>query len=236
MTQNITKEKSDTVLKKSITVNVYNSEGKATSTVEASNAVLNVELNIQTFSDIYTASKKTAKVYLNKSIVKGESEVSGGGRKPFKQKGTGNARQGSTRSLNQVGGGKFGRHETGARVVKVNKKQTFLLKTMVLSFKYNQGRVICLENLSLESHSSKECLAKISNLTKKLCPPSARKKAKVLMIHQDSKSISYNDQLATRNIQNIKVTSLDKLCSYDLTVSSYIFITPGVLEKLNNKA
>ena len=153
---------------------------------------------------------------------KTRDEVSGGGRKPWRQKGTGNARQGSIRAPQWRGGGVvFGPNPNRNYSKKQNKKERRLAVLSALSYKALDKELIVLENLNLETNKTKEIVSLLTNLN--------IRNNKVLLVVEE---LNENICLATRNLPNVKLVTYSEVNAYDLVSSDNMVITENALTKL----
>lgn len=150
---------------------------------------------------------------------KTRSDVSGGGRKPWRQKGTGNARQGSTRAPHFVGGGVvFGPSSDRNYTKKMNKKVRRLALKSALTYKANDKEVIVLENIKAETNKTKDMLKLLENLNLN---------GKLLIVTTE---LTENLILATRNISSIKLVLANELNTYDVLYCDKLVITQDALK------
>ena len=152
---------------------------------------------------------------------KTRSEVSGGGRKPWRQKGTGNARQGSIRAVQWPGGGIAFGPKPRDYSKKQNRKERRLALLSALSYKNLDKEIIVVENLELENNKTKsmvEVLNKL-NLTNK----------KVLIVVTE---LNENVCLASRNLGNVKISTVEELNTFDVVSADNMLITVEALNKL----
>ena len=153
---------------------------------------------------------------------KTRDEVSGGGRKPWRQKGTGNARQGSIRAPQWRGGGVvFGPTPNRNYSKKQNKKERRLAVLSALSYKALDKELIVLENLNLETNKTTEMVNILTNLN--------IKDNKVLVVVEE---LTENLVLATRNLPNVKLITFNEVNAYDLVRFNNMLITEAALVKL----
>ena len=153
---------------------------------------------------------------------KTRSEVSGGGRKPWRQKGTGNARQGSIRATQWRGGGiVFGPTPNKNYTKKQNKQERRLALLSALSYKVQDNELVVVESLELETNKTKEMVSLLNklNLTN----------SKVLIVVDE---LSENVCLAARNLANLKVVLPTEVNSFDLVKADKMLITEKALNKL----
>ncbi len=150
---------------------------------------------------------------------KNRSEVSGGGRKPWRQKGTGRARQGSIRAVQWVGGGRYGTPVPRDYSKKQNRKERQLAIRSALSEKVDNREIIVLDKLELKTPKTKEMLSLLETL--KISDK------KVLLIVEE-----FNDNiiLATRNLQNVVLILADELNVLDVVGTDVMVITEPALK------
>ncbi len=150
---------------------------------------------------------------------KTRSDVSGGGRKPWRQKGTGNARQGSTRAPHFVGGGVvFGPSSNRNYTKKMNKKVRRLALKSALTYKANDKEVVVLENINAETNKTKDMLKLLESL---------KLSGKLLIVTTE---LTENLILATRNIGSIKLVLANELNTYDVLYCDKLVITQDALK------
>lgn len=150
---------------------------------------------------------------------KTRSDVSGGGRKPWRQKGTGNARQGSTRAPHFVGGGVvFGPSLNRNYTKKMNKKVRRLALKSALTYKANDKEVVVLENINAETNKTKDMLKLLESLNLS---------GKLLIVTTE---LTENLILATRNIGSIKLVLANELNTYDVLYCDKLVITQDALK------
>ena len=183
-------------------ISVKNLNGEKVKDLTLADSIWNIEVNED-------ALKKMVRLQLDASRqgtrkTKNRSEVSGGGRKPWKQKGTGRARQGSIRATQWVGGGVPHGVLPRDYSFKINKKERVLALKSALSSKMQAKEVIVLDNFNLKTSKTKDALKVLEGL--KLTD-------KVLFVTNDDAENLY---LATRNLPNVLVLFGDELNCYDL--------------------
>ena len=152
---------------------------------------------------------------------KNRSEVSGGGRKPWRQKGTGHARQGSIRAVQWVGGGRYGTPVPRDYSKKQNRKERRLALKSALSHKFNDNEVIVMEELSFTTPKTKEMITLLNTL--KIADK------KVLFVVDD---FTENVILATRNIPNVALIAANELNVLDLVNSDVVVFTSEAIKKI----
>ncbi len=154
------------------------------------------------------------------SKAKGRSEVSGGGRKPWRQKGTGNARAGSNRSPLWRGGGVTFGPVPRDYSFKLNKKVIRKSKIMALSDKFSEGKLMVVSDFNFEKPSTKKASSILDNLKV------ANSKVLVVLENLDG-----NELLSFRNMPNVLLTTYRSMNTYEILVSDYMIFTKNSLEK-----
>ena len=152
---------------------------------------------------------------------KNRSEVSGGGRKPWRQKGTGRARQGSIRAVQWVGGGNYGTPVPRDYSKKQNRKERQLALRTALTEKVNDKELIAVENLTLETPKTKDMINLLTNLK------IADKKVLIVV-----KELEENLILASRNLQNVALITADEINVLDLVATNVVLITEDALKAI----
>jgi len=153
--------------------------------------------------------------------VKTRAEVSGGGRKPWRQKGTGNARQGSTRSPQwRHGGIVFGPTTERNYNKKMNKKERRLALKSALSYKVIDSELLVIDNLKLDSNKTKEMLSVMENL---------KLNKSVLFVTND---LSDEVVLASRNIKGVKVILPNEINVLDVTTYHNMVVTEEAIKSI----
>ena len=153
---------------------------------------------------------------------KTRSEVSGGGRKPWRQKGTGNARQGSIRATQWRGGGiVFGPNPNKNYTKKMNKKERRLALKSALAYKVIDKELIVVDELKFESSKTKEMVNLLTKFDIEV--------NKVLVVVSE---LTENVCLAARNLANVKVVTFDEVNAFDLVSADNMLIEVNALDKL----
>ena len=151
--------------------------------------------------------------------VKTRSEVSGGGRKPWRQKGTGNARQGSIRAPHWVGGGVvFGPSANRNYTKKMNRKQRRIALKSALTYKANDKAVVVLEKFDIETNKTKDMLKLLESL---------KLEGKLLIVTTE---LTENMILSTRNIASIKLVLANELNTYDVLYCDKLVMTQDAVK------
>lgn len=182
-------------------VSVYNIEGKVVGDIELNDAVFGVEVN-EHLVHLAVVSQLANKRQGTQSA-KTRAEVSGGGRKPWRQKGTGHARQGSTRAPQWTGGGVVFAPKPRDYSFKMNKKEKNLALKSVLTSKVAENKFIVVDGLTFDEIKTKNMVSVLNNLDVK--------KALVVTGANDK-----NVALSTRNIPGIKTALTNTINVYDI--------------------
>ena len=198
-----------------IELKVLSQTGKEVSTITLDKEVFGVEVNEQVMFDAvmtYLANRRQATAKTKK-----RHEVSGGGKKPFRQKGTGRARAGSSRSPIWVGGGTvFGPDENQNIKIKQNKKEHKLALKSALTKQVNN--LVVLDNLTVEG-KTKEVVSVLKALN--------IANNKVLLVSEDEKVLQ-----GTRNLNNVLVVSKNNISVYDLLNSETLVMVEADVKEL----
>ena len=198
---------------------LYNSEGKETGEVELPENVFGVKLNDDLVHQAVVAQTANARQVL--ADTKDKGEVRGGGKKPWKQKGTGRARHGSSRSPLWKGGGvTFGPTSDRNFSKMINKKMKTKALLMVLSSKLKDNELVVVENIKLEKTSTK----KMKDILGKL-PLSGK-----VLISMDKKNDSIFNSV--KNIQNTSMLASDSLNVVDLLKNKMLVINKKGIERI----
>ena len=192
------------------TVAVYNIEGKEVDKLELNDNVFGVEINehlvhLAVVSQLANGRQGT-------QSAKTRSEVSGGGRKPWRQKGTGHARQGSTRSPQWTGGGVVFAPTPRDYSVKMNKKEKQLAMKSVLTSKVNESKFIVLDELKLAEIKTKQIKAVLDNL----------KVEKALIVTKEKDDVVVK---SANNLPKVATTALNNINVYDILKYDTVVVT-----------
>ena len=192
-------------------LNIYDLAGNQTGTVEVNEAVFGIEPNKTVLHEVLTAELAATKT---------RAMVRGGGRKPFKQKGTGRARQGSIRAPHMVGGGVTFGPQPRSYEKKVNKKVRNLALRSALSAKVANNQIVVLEG-AVEAPKTKT----IVNLVNKIDA-----KQKQLFVVNDLTDVKdYNLYLSARNLENAVVLQPNEIGVYWLLKQEKVILTKEAL-------
>ena len=198
-------------------VSVYNIEGKEVGSIELNDAVFGVEVNEHLVH--MAVVNQLANNRQGKQSAKTRSEVSGGGRKPWRQKGTGHARQGSTRSPQWTGGGVVFAPKPRDYSFKMNKKEKRAALCSALSSKVAESQIIVLDEFKLDEIKTKKFVEVMNNL----------KASKALVVLEGENK---NVVLSGRNIPTVKVTATNEINTYDVLKYETLVVTKAAVEKL----
>lgn len=182
-------------------VSVYNMQGAQVDELELNDAVFGVEINEHLVKMAVTSQLANKRQGTQKA--KTRSEVSGGGRKPWKQKGTGHARQGSTRSPQWTGGGMVFAPVPRDYSIKLNKKERRLALKSALTSRVAESKFIIVDELKLDAIKTKKFAEVLGNL----------KVSKALVVLNDN---DQNVVLSARNIPNVKTALTNTINVYDI--------------------
>ncbi|MCD8501837.1 MAG: 50S ribosomal protein L4 [Bacillaceae bacterium] len=199
-------------------VALYNQNGTQVGDVELSETVFGIEPNNSVLHDAVVMQQ--ASLRQGTHDVKGRSEVRGGGRKPWRQKGTGRARQGSIRSPQWVGGGVVFGPTPRSYSYKLPKKVRRLAIKSALSSKVIANEIVVLEGLGFETPKTKEMVSVLSNL-------SAERKALVVTADYDQ-----NVALSANNIPGVKFVAADGINVLDVLHHDKLVITKDAVQKI----
>lgn len=199
-------------------VNVYNMSGEQTGEIELDENVFGVEVNQHVLYEV--VKNQLANRRQGTHSAKTRAEVRGGGRKPWRQKGTGRARQGSIRAPHWVGGGVTFAPKPRDYSYKVPKKVKRLAMKSALSSKVLNGEIIVLEELTMEEPKTKEMANLLANI----------KSGKKALIVMDDKNI--NVIKSANNIPNVQTTFINTLNVYDILNSDTFIITKEGIRKV----
>ncbi len=209
---------------------VYNQEGKEVSEIELNEAIFGLPWN----ADLVHQAVRVA--FANRRPVlastKDRSEIRGGGRKPWRQKGTGRARHGSTRSpIWRHGGVTFGPTSKRNFKLKINKKMTQKAFLTTLSGKVKDNEILILNDLKLLAPKTKEMAKIMKNFSPFGRSPVGGPKTALLVISE----LSENVKRAAGNLPNLEIININNLNILDILKYQYVILTKGGIEYLNKK-
>ncbi len=198
-------------------VKVLNQEGSIVKDLELNDDIFGVEANMQVVYDVVNAERAAKRQGTHDT--KGRSEVSGGGKKPWRQKGTGRARQGTIRAPQWRGGGIVFGPTPRSYAVKCNKKAVKLAKKCLLSNRLSLNKLVVVEDFNLESFKTKEFVQVLNNLK-------AEGKVVVALANENT-----NVTIAANNIPNVYVQNYSHLSVYDLINADMFILTEEAVKK-----
>lgn len=196
---------------------VYNIEGEKVKEIDLNDSIFNIDVKPEVIHEVVVAQMANNRRPV--AHTKTRSEVKGGGRKPWRQKGTGRARHGSIRSPLWVGGGVvFGPRNDRNFSKKINKKMRKKAILMALSDRFSESNAIIVESLNIETPKTKEAVSIFSKFFNKIFGSKDKKDInsigyKFLIITPNT---NQNLILALRNIPKVKVIRADSLNTKDL--------------------
>ncbi|MGN0328623.1 MAG: 50S ribosomal protein L4 [Lachnospira sp.] len=198
-------------------VSVYNIEGKEVGSMELNDAVFGVEVNEHLVH--MAVVNQLANNRQGTQSAKTRSEVSGGGRKPWRQKGTGHARQGSTRAPQWTGGGVVFAPKPRDYSFKMNKKEKRLALLSALSSKVADSKIVVLDEFKLDEIKTKKFVEVMNNI----------KVDKALVVLEGENK---NVVLSGRNVPTVKVTATNEINTFDVLKYDTLVVTKAAVEKL----
>ena len=198
-------------------VAVYNMEGKEVGTIELNDAVFGVKVNEHLVHMAVVQHLANKRQGTQKAKTRGE--VSGGGRKPWKQKGTGHARQGSTRSPQWTGGGMVFAPVPRDYFFKINKKEKRAALKSALTSKVQDSNLIVVDELKFNEIKTKNFVAVMNNL----------KVEKGLVVIEGNDA---NVVLSARNLPAIDTIQADEINVYDIMKAKKVVLTKNAVAKI----
>ena len=200
-------------------IDVYNIEGKKVDSVNLSEEIFGIEPNEAVVHSVlvnFLANQRQGT-----QSTKTRAEVRGGGRKPWRQKGTGNARQGSIRAPHFVGGGVvFGPTTERNYTKKQNRKERRLALKSALTYKARENGIVVVENIELSNNKTKDFIKLLEDL---------KVTGKTLIV---VKELTDNLILASRNLSNVKVIESHEINTYDVLNYNNVVITEEAVKML----
>ena len=198
-------------------VSVYNIEGKEVGTIDLNDAVFGVEVNehlvhMAVVSQLANKRQGTQKA-------KTRSEVSGGGRKPWRQKGTGHARQGSTRAPQWAGGGVVFAPTPRDYSFKLNKKERRAALKSALTSRVEEKKFIVVDEINFDEIKTKKFQDVLNNLSV----------SKALVVLEDGNK---NAELSARNIADVKTAKTNTINVYDILKYNTVIATKAAVQAI----
>lgn len=196
-----------------------NTNGEKVKDITLNDAVWGIEPNNAVLYDAIILSRASLRQGTHKT--KTRSEVSGGGIKPWRQKGTGRARQGSIRAPHWVGGGTvFGPTPNRNYTKKMNRKERRLALKSALAYKVLEKELIVVDSLNVESAKTKEMLKVLENL---------KANRKTLIVVEE---LTDNLILATRNLESVILLDADEINTLDVVSADNMIITEAAVKRI----
>ena len=196
---------------------VYNMEGKEVGTIELNDAVFGVEVNEHLVH--MAVVQQLANNRQGTQKAKTRAEVSGGGRKPWRQKGTGHARQGSTRSPQWTGGGVVFAPVPRDYSFKMNKKEKKAALKSALTSKVQDAKLIVVDELKFDAIKTKNFATVMSNLNVN--------KGLVVLAENDT-----NVVLSARNVADVNTALVNNINVYDIMKAKTVVLTKDAVAKI----
>ena len=198
-------------------VSVYNMEGNEVGTLELNDAVFGVEVNEHLVHMAVVAQLANKRQGTQKA--KTRSEVSGGGKKPWRQKGTGHARQGSTRSPQWTGGGMVFAPTPRDYTITLNKKEKRAALKSALTSRVNENKFVVVDELKFDEVKTKNFKAVMNNL----------KVSKALVVLADN---DQNTVLSARNIPEVKTSLVNTINVFDILKYNTVVATKAAVASI----
>ena len=199
-------------------IDVYDINGKKVKELELNESIFGIEPNEEVVHSVlinFLANQRQGT-----QSTKTRAEVSGGGRKPWRQKGTGRARQGSTRAPQWIKGGIALGPKPRSYKYTVNKKERALAVKSVLSSKVLDNELVVVDSIPMKEIKTKEMVKTLSNL---------KVEGKTLIMLPEKNE---NVQKSARNIENVKTTLVGTINIYDLLKYNKLVVTEETIKKL----
>ena len=198
-------------------VSVYNMEGKEVGTMDLNDSIFAVEINEHLVH--MAVVQQLANNRQGTQKAKTRSEVSGGGRKPWRQKGTGHARQGSTRSPQWTGGGVVFAPTPRDYTFKLNKKEKRAALKSVLTSAVNENKFIVVDELKFDAIKTKDFAKVLTNLNVE--------KALVVLDTNDK-----NVVMSAKNIPTVKTALTNTINVYDILKYNTVVVTKAAVDQI----
>ena len=199
-------------------LNVLNINGEKVKDITLNKDVFGIEPNDAVLYDAIKLAQNNARQ--GTRGVKGRSDVSGGGRKPWRQKGTGRARQGSTRAPHWYHGGWAFGNQTRNYEVKQNRKERAIALKSALAYKLNNKELVVVDSLNIESPKTKDIKNILNNF---------KVERNVLIVVSE---LNDNMILATRNLNNVLLLEADEINVLDLVSANLVIVEESAIKKI----
>ena len=201
------------------TIDIKNASGEVTGTAELAPSVFGIEPNVPVMHQVVRAQRASWRQGTSNTRTRGQ--VSGGGKKPWRQKGTGRARQGTIRAPQWAGGGVvFGPHPR-SYAFRVNRKEVKLAMRSALSAKLADGQLMVVDDFAFEKPHTKDAVAALKAL--------GIEGRRVTVVIPDD---DVNTYLSFRNIKEANVIAVSEMNTYDFIDNKVLVITAGCLEHI----
>ena len=201
-------------------LDVVDLTGKKVGDIELNDAVFNCEVNNQAIFDAILRQQSSLRQGTHDTKTK--AEVSGGGKKPFRQKGTGRARQGSSRAVQYRHGGIAFGPTPRFHTFKLNRKVRRLALRSGLTLKAQENNLICVDSIKVDAIKTKDAVKVLNDL-------GIDRKALFVVDYEDDFNNMY---LSMRNLSNVGMCAVDGLTIFDLQYANKLVLTKAAAEKL----
>lgn len=199
-------------------IKLLNLKGEAIKDLTLNDSIWNIEVNEPVLFDAITFAQ--AGMRQGTAKTKTRAEVSGGGRKPYKQKGTGRARQGSIRSPQWVGGGITFGPTPRSYEKKMNKKERRLAMLSALSVKFKEAELVAVDSLNLNSHKTKDFASLLGTLNiNKSC---------LIVTNEENANLL----MASSNLNNVSVITPDKINVLEIMLNEKLLIDEASIKTI----
>jgi large subunit ribosomal protein L4 len=222
----------------SIKVKIYNNEASAVKEMELDSKIFGVKVSEPLVHQVMVAEMANQRQVLAHTKIR--SEVRGGGKKPWKQKGTGRARAGSSRSPIWIGGGvAFGPLKDRNFKKKINKKMNEKAIFMALSDRVASNNFLALEKLEMSEFKCKKFNEILNNFETKVLTTgekkkaSERKKKRSILVINSANNVE--TKLSARNLSGVKLINVNNINLLDLLKYKYLIVTVGGIKKIEER-
>lgn len=212
----------------SLKIKVYNQSLEAVKDLDLSDKIFGVKASNELLHQAVIAQMANARQVL--ANTKDRSEVRGGGKKPWKQKGTGRARVGSSRSPIWIGGGvTFGPTKDRNFKKKINQKMKQKALFMALSDKFTTNSLVIIDNLEFAEYKTKKFNALLTNVEKKVL---LNERRNILIVNEAAEEKA---KYSSRNLEGVKVINLENINLVDLLNYKNLLLTENVVKVLTDR-
>jgi len=207
---------------------VYSTDGKELRTINLDDKIFGLPVNEDVI--YYAITNELANKRVGTACTKGRAEVHGSNAKPYKQKGTGNARRGDKKSPINVGGGTIFGPKPRDFSYSIPKKEKRLAMKSILSMKAQNDRLTVVEDFTIESGKTKDLVKILTNLTQgEKAAEVAKETRTVILLKDDDKLIKQ----AGRNLPNVHFLSFNRLRAHDLFYARKVIMLEGAAKNLS---